>query len=57
MEKKQKLEKLATTLNKLNQLEAALKNSKNYTKEILDLEMLIEFVKEQVGENTHPTTG
>lgn len=56
MEKKQTLEKLNATLNKLIQLEAALKNTKNYTQDLLDLEMLIDFVKEQVGENTHPTT-
>jgi hypothetical protein len=58
MEKKQTLEKLTAALNKLTKLESALKNTKGYTHEVLDLEMLIEFVKEQVGsENSRSTAG
>ena len=56
MEKKQTLEKLTATLNKLIRLEAALKNTKSYSQDLMNLEMLIDFVKEQVGENSHPTT-
>ena len=56
MGKKQTLEKLTTALSKLTQLEAALKNNKGYTQEALDLEMLIEFIKEQVGSENSSLT-
>ncbi len=49
MEEEQALEKLSTALNKLTKLESTLKSTSGYTQEVLDLTMLIEFVKEQVS--------
>lgn len=52
----QNLEQLRDTLAKLTKLEDALKKEKTFSDELMDLRMLVEFIKEQIPyeDTAHP---